>query len=118
MKKLDIDGQTGYGGIDPPCDQPCISPLHTHLPTGILHTESATDVDNTLGEFFTEWGVTLDDKCVATYCAPRDKIAVYVDGKPVTTDPREIALTDHKEIAIIIGTAPDTIPDSADFSTD
>ena len=35
-----------------------------------LHTESATRKNNTLGQFFTEWGVKLDQSCVATYCAP------------------------------------------------
>ena len=30
----DIGGATGYGGIDPPCSSPCISPLHTHDVTG------------------------------------------------------------------------------------
>ena len=29
-----------------------------------MHTESATDVDNTLGQLFTEWDVRLDDHCV------------------------------------------------------
>jgi hypothetical protein len=35
------DGSTAYGGIKV-CGAPCISPLHTHDETGILHTESAT----------------------------------------------------------------------------
>ena len=35
-------GAPAYGGINPPCDQPCISPLHTHDISGVIHTESAT----------------------------------------------------------------------------
>jgi hypothetical protein len=46
------NGQQTYGGISPLCAQPCISPSHTHDVTGILHTESPTDVDHTLGQFF------------------------------------------------------------------
>jgi hypothetical protein len=48
------DGSRGYGGIQL-CDKPCISPLHTHDNTGILHTESASPVPSRLGQFFTEW---------------------------------------------------------------
>ena len=40
-----------------PCDKPCISPLHTHDVTGIIHTESSTHKDNTLGQLFVEWNV-------------------------------------------------------------
>ena len=31
-----------YGGIEE-CAKPCISPLHTHDETGIIHTEAAAD---------------------------------------------------------------------------
>ena len=109
-------GQPAYGGITVPCDQPCISPLHTHDASGILHTESATDVDNTLGQFFTEWGVTLSPTCVGTYCGPKTPIAIYVDGQRFTGDPRTIPLTNFKEIAIVIGTPPAKIPAEGDFS--
>jgi hypothetical protein len=104
-----------YGGIRR-CDRPCISPLHTHDFTGILHTESPTPVPNRLGQFFTEWDVRLDSDCVGGYCRPESDIRVYVDGRPFTSDPADITLTDLREIAIVIGTPPDEIPDSADFS--
>jgi hypothetical protein len=109
------DGSVSYGGIDL-CDEACISPLHTHDASGILHTESASSEPNTLGEFFTEWGVALDPSCVTTFCGPTTKIAIYVDGELTTGDPRAIQLTDHREIAIIIGTPPPEIPKAADFS--
>jgi hypothetical protein len=117
VHKGSIAGGAAYGSIDPPCTQACISPLHTHAVTGILHTESPTNVDNTLGEFFVEWGVKLSNTCVGGYCAPDWKVAFYVDGKPYTGDPAKIALTDHKEIAVVIGTPPSTIPSAGDFST-
>ena len=107
------EGMPAYGGINVPCDQPCISPLHTHDVTGILHTESSTHKDNTLGQFFTEWGVPLDANCFATYCKPAKSVAIYVDGNPFTGDSREIALSDRKEIAIIVGTPPAQIPNTA-----
>jgi hypothetical protein len=110
-------GAMGYGGIDPPCDKPCISPLHTHDVSGVIHTESATRKYNTLGQLFTEWNVKLDKNCVDQYCQPGTDIAVYVDGKPRTGDPRKIPLTNLEEIAIVVGTPPANIPAQGDFST-
>jgi hypothetical protein len=109
------DGSFSYGGIDPACRKSCISPLHTHDGTGILHTESKTPKPNTLGQFFTEWGVRLSESCVGKYCDPKP-VAFYIDGKPYEGDPRAIELTDRKEIAIVIGTPPAQIPKTADFS--
>jgi hypothetical protein len=106
------DGSTGYGGISPPCAAPCISPLHTHFQDGVLHTEAKKNKFNTLGEFFTEWAVRLDRKCVGGYCKPAAPITIYVDGKPDTTDPRQIKLEDKREIAIVIGSPPAEIPSS------
>jgi hypothetical protein len=114
---FETDGATSYGGINPPCDQPCISPLHTHDISGVIHTESATVKDNTLGQFFTEWAVRLDDKCVQNYCRPGTKIAVFVDGTPFAGDPRTIDLANLKEIAIVIGSPPAQIPSVGDFSS-
>ena len=57
----------------------------------------------------------LSESCVGEYCRP-EPIAFYVDGKPYTKDPRAIELTDRKEIAIVIGTPPPQIPETADFA--
>jgi hypothetical protein len=99
-----------YGGIDPPCTQPCISPLHTHAPDGVLHTESALAHPNTLGQFFTEWGVALSAECVGGYCAPDASIQIFVDGKVFSGDPAGIQLTDQLAIAIVIGSPPGEVP--------
>jgi len=100
-----------YGGISPPCNQVCISPLHTHDTSGILHTEAATPTPNKLGEFFIEWHVNLSDlPCVGGYCEPQSSVQIFVNGKKYNGDPRLIELTDHKEIAIVIGSPPKTIP--------
>jgi hypothetical protein len=100
------DGTMAFGGISD-CGRPCISPLHTHDDTGILHTESQQAHPNQLGQFFTEWRVRLSRSCVGGYC---QGVKIYVDGKPFHGDPRSIALTDHKEIAIVIGKPPSHIP--------
>jgi hypothetical protein len=106
------DGSIGYGGISPPCNKPCISPLHTHFEDGVLHTEAKEHEFNKLGQFFTEWNVRLDRNCVDGFCRPTTPIAVYVDGDRFSGDPREIQLEDRQEIAIVIGRPPDTIPSS------
>ena len=103
------DGTTAYGGIEL-CRRVCISSLHTHDDTGVLHTETKTVQPNRLGQFFTEWAVRLTPKCVGGYCKPQAPIAIYVDGKRFTGDPREIELSNLREIAIVIGTPPDSIP--------
>ena len=105
-------GYPAYGGISEPCAKPCISPLHTHDATGVLHTESATHKDNTLGQFFVEWNVKLDANCVASYCKPAKPVEIWVDGAKFQGDPTTIALSDGKEIAIVIGTPPAEIPAS------
>jgi len=110
----DPDGAVAYGGITR-CRKPCISPLHTHDGTGIIHTESKSPKPNTLGQFFTEWGVRLGESCLGDRCSP-DGVASYVNGKPYRQDPRAIELTERKEIAIVIGTPPSHIPETADFS--
>ena len=106
------NGSPAYGGIAG-CAQPCISPLHTHDVSGVIHTESSTHKDNTLGQLFTEWGVPLDANCFATYCKPAKSVAVYVDGTKFTGDPGTIPLSDRKEIAIVVGTPPAQIPNTA-----
>lgn len=97
-------------GLTRECDEPCISPLHTHATDGILHTETKTPQPNNLGQFFVLWDVKLDASCVGEFCAPSTPIGFYVDGDAFDGDPREIELSDRREIAIVIGTPPDTIP--------
>jgi hypothetical protein len=104
------DGTIGYGGISPACTKPCISPLHTHFDDGILHTEAKKHEFNKLAQFFTEWNVRLTRRCVASFCKPKTKIAVYIDGTKFTGDPRAIELKDKREIAIVIGRKPSHIP--------
>jgi hypothetical protein len=105
----------GYGDIQE-CTNPCISPLHTHDETGIIHTEAAADTLLTLGQLFTEWGVKLDDECVGELCEPDTDIAVYIGGDEYEGDPADIELDDQNVIVIVIGTPPDRIPARADFS--
>jgi hypothetical protein len=106
-------GSTGYGGIpETGCEQACISPLHTHDVDGMIHIEAPSESEFTLGQFFQELDRRLDASCVDTYCAPDVPIAVFVDGQRQTGDPADIVLRDRQEIAIVIGTPPEEIPDT------
>jgi hypothetical protein len=109
VKTVSTSSGTSYGSISL-CVNPCISPLHTHDPNGVIHTESATTKPNRLGQFFTEWGVKLDASCVGGYCSPVARILVVVDGHRYSGNPADIELTDLKEIAIVIGSAPAQVP--------
>lgn len=80
------------------------SPLHNHSTSGIIHIESDRSGTFTLGEFFDEWGVRFDSRCVGGYCTGGGKeLRVYVDGKRVPGDPRGIALTNRQELAVVFG---------------
>ncbi len=81
-----------------------ISPLHTHDRTGVIHVESDQIRDFTLGQFFDVWGVRFTKDCVGSYCTKdADRLKVFSNGKPITGDPRDLALTSHQEIAVIYG---------------
>ncbi|MGH2358270.1 MAG: hypothetical protein ACRDGJ_09690 [Candidatus Limnocylindria bacterium] len=111
------DDGTGTQYFVTTCSHPCLSPLHTHDPTGIVHTESE-DPDQeayTLGQFFTEWGVRLDDQCIGEFCTSSTTIAIYANGEKRDGNPADIRLEHHLEIAIVIGTPPSLIPDTWDF---
>jgi hypothetical protein len=76
------------------------SPLHTHSRSGLIHIESDRRRTFSLGEFFDEWGVRLDARCIGGHCG---RLRAFVDGRRHTGDPRRIVLTNHQEIALVSG---------------
>lgn len=83
-----------------------ISPLHTHDVSGVMHVESDVKRDFTLGQFFDVWGLRFSKSCIGGYCAKGgNTLRVFVDGKPVSNDPRNLVLQDHQEIAVVYGAA-------------
>jgi hypothetical protein len=71
------------------------APLHTHDENGTIHVESNTNRNYTLGEFLNIWGgLDLNGKTV--------KLAV--DGKPITSDYRNLILQDGQKITLEIKT--------------
>lgn len=104
------DGLVIGAGLKQECSKPCISPLHTHDVSGLLHTETKTPSPNKLGQFFTQWAVRLTPDCIGAYCKPKTPIKIYVDGEVATGDPSNIELSNLREISIVIGKPPAKIP--------
>lgn len=91
-------------GVDESTQQ--ISPLHTHNTTGIVHVESPTQAQFTLGQFFTEWQVSLSATNLGGLTADQTHLfKVYINGQPDTGDPAGVVLKAHDEIALVYGTA-------------
>jgi hypothetical protein len=116
-----VDGQpvTVPADIGINVDQQYLSPIHTHDSTGIIHVESPTQRDFTLGEFFDVWGVRFDAHCIGGACDGNGRtLSVYVNGQLVTGDPRAVTLAAHQEIVVALGTPsqlPSPIPSSYPF---
>ena len=76
-----------------------LSAIHTHDASGIVHVESPVPATFTLGQFFTEWGVSLAGA------------AAWVDGI-AAPDPSAIVLGDRQFIVVAWGAPPQPIPAS------
>jgi hypothetical protein len=94
-----------------------LAPIHTHDTTGIIHVESPTVRDFTLGGFFDIWGVRFGAHCIGGECDGNGRsLEVFVNGKRVSGDPRAVKLEPHQEIVVALGTAiPNSVPSSYPF---
>lgn len=96
-----------------------ISPIHTHDTSGIIHVESNTIRNFTLGEFFDIWGVRFTKDALGGYLtSATSTLQVYANGSLVSGDPRSLVLAPHQEIVIVYGTKadmPKTIPSAYSF---
>ena len=87
----------------------CFYWLHTHAADGIVHIESPVQRTYTLGQFFDEWGQPLGPDVVGP---AHGRVTVLVNGKVFTGNPRDVPLTDHAQIQLVVGTplvAPESI---------
>jgi hypothetical protein len=89
-------------GIDEAAQR--ISAIHTHDESGVLHVESPEVRTFTLGQAFTEWNVHLAKGQVGPYADGQDGrvVAVFVNGTRTARDPREIRLTEHEDIDVVV----------------
>ena len=84
-----------------------LTELHTHRTDGVIHNESETTRNYTLGEFFAEWGVFLSKRCVGGYC---QGYKWYVNGKRQKGNPQDLVLKAHLVVVLAIGKQPKKIP--------
>lgn len=89
-------------GIGVDLDEKVISPLHTHLPSGIVHIEANEAAKFTLAQVFTQWGVRSD--------LP---LTVYVNGVK-TGDGLDHVIKGDTQIAAVFGTPPPVVPSTYD----
>jgi hypothetical protein len=95
-----------------------ISPLHTHDDSGVIHIESPVRRQFSLGEFFSEWQVSLSGDNIGGLHATDGKVLrVFVNGNVQTGNPAAITFGPHDEIAVIYGIPQpgETIPAKYDF---
>jgi hypothetical protein len=93
-------------------DNSYITEVHVHDNSGVIHVESPTQRDFTLGQLFGEWGVKLTANCVGRYCG---HVKWWVNGAPQTGDPAQLVLEAHQETVIAAGPPPLVIPKSYKF---
>jgi hypothetical protein len=89
----------------------CSYEMHTHDGSGVVHIETDAPKTFTLGQFFALWGQPVS----ATAVAGLSGTPTYyvIDGEKVArvaTNPAELALSPHREIVIVTGTAPAEVP--------
>lgn len=106
-------------GIDP--EGRCLYWLHTHDDSGVIHIESPTEREFTIGNFIDIWSQTLNNTQLFDTKSLNDTnsmLGVYVNGVrvPASTDFRTISMNAHDEIALIFGhIEADKIPSRYQF---
>jgi len=85
----------------------CYYWLHTHDGTGIVHIEAPVTTTFNLGQFFAIWGQPLSSSNVAGFTGT---VTAYVDSTQYTGDLGAIDFQEHRQITLIVGAVPDTLP--------
>jgi hypothetical protein len=85
----------------------CYYWLHTHDGTGIVHIEAPVTTTFNLGQFFAIWGQPLSSDNVAGFTGT---VTASVDSTLYTGDLTAIDFQERRQITLIVGTVPDTIP--------
>jgi hypothetical protein len=99
-------------------DDKCIYWLHTHDSTGIIHIESPSKRDFTLGQFFQIWKSKLNNSSTFEAILGGKLVPiVYVNGNkvPSSINYKDVKLNAHDEIAVIYGKPPNSIPSKYSF---
>jgi hypothetical protein len=85
----------------------CFYWLHTHDATGIIHVEAPVTTTFNLGQLFAIWGQPLSRTNVGGFSGT---VTAFVDSTKYDDDLGAIDFQAHRQITLIVGTVPDTIP--------
>ncbi len=87
-------------GVDPATG--AMSSVHTHEPDGTIHIEADKAGEAfTLGQLFTQWGVTLTPTRIGDVTAGKgQQVTVTSNGAPVTGDPRDLRFEPDQQIVV------------------
>jgi hypothetical protein len=78
---------------------------------GVIIVGSPQERSFNLGDFFDVWGAPLSRTQMLSFTAGAGgPLRAFVDGRAVGGDPRAIRLQDRREIALVVGARPRTIP--------
>jgi hypothetical protein len=97
-------------GIDP--QGRCLYWLHTHDDSGVIHIESPIEREFSIGNFIDIWDQTFNNTNLFDNNSVNDTnsaLRLFVNGVevPTGTDFRNISISAHDEIALIIGPIQD-----------
>lgn len=87
----------------------CLYWLHVHSNDGIIHEEAPRNMVFTLGQLMDIWNQTKPDTMLSNSLSSKP-VSVYVNGVKTDQAYKDIVLTSHEQIALIIGTQPASIP--------
>lgn len=90
----------------------CLYWTHVHAQDGIIHLESPLAKNFEVGQIFGVWNQPLSSTQIGPY---KGHVTATVNGVPWTGDPSQIALTEHAEIVLNLGT-PVISPPPIDWS--
>jgi hypothetical protein len=89
----------------------CTYWLHTSAAGGTVTIASPQRRTFTLGDLFDIWGAPLTATRVLDFRVGAGRpLHAFVDGRPVSGDPRTIRLVDGREVALVVGRVPRTLP--------
>jgi len=93
----------------------CFAWIHTHDTTGVIHVFTQVGKVDTLGQVFSIWGQPLAKNGALGYAG---SLAVMVNGRSMTGDPRSVVLTNLANIVLELGMPPSPPPGALyDFGT-
>jgi len=100
---VDINGNTS---------DKCNYDIHTHDPSGVLHVETPTAKNFTLGDAFAIWGQPLSTTNVAGLTGQPIRFFINDNGdvREYVGDPTQISLRSHRAITIQVGTPVAKLP--------